>query len=62
MNRNKSEGMWVGSNAENMDEPYNLKWTKQVKNLGIYFNNKTPASEIEKKLVGKDRKNKSNYM
>ena len=56
MNRNKSEGMWVGSNAENMDEPYNLKWTKQVKILGIYFNNETPASEIEKNWSGRIEK------
>ena len=53
MNRNKSEGMWIGTNINSEEKPYNLQWKKQVKILGIYFNNETPASEINDNWDGR---------
>lgn len=37
LNREKTEGMWLGSNAENKNEPLNISWpTKPLRILGIY--------------------------
>ena len=53
MNRAKSEAMWTGSNHNNEDKPYEIKWTKSLKILGVYFENETPASYNEKNWVNR---------
>ena len=56
MNRDKSEAMWLGSNKNNNEELYNIKWKNQVKILGIHFNNRISASEIEDNWLPKIEK------
>ena len=46
MNKNKTEAMWLGSMKNSTDEFCNVQWKTQLKILGIYFKNNTPASEI----------------
>ena len=56
MNRAKSEAMWTGSNHNNEDKPYEIKWTKSLKILGVYFENETPASYNEKNWINRIEK------
>jgi hypothetical protein len=37
VNYNKTEAMWIGSARNNTSKPLDVKWTNQVKVLGIYF-------------------------
>ena len=39
--------MWLGSMKNSQDSPCNIRWTKQVKILGIIFQNDIPASNIQ---------------
>ena len=49
----KSEVMWLGQNKHRDDKPFNLKWVKQTKILGIIFKSDKPANEIEENWLGK---------
>ena len=38
INRNKTEGLWIGKLKHSKDKEENIKWTnKQIKTLGIYY-------------------------
>ena len=38
INRNKTEGLWIGKLKHNKDKEENIKWTnKPIKTLGIYY-------------------------
>ena len=56
MNRLKSKAMWVGSNKNNEEQPFGLKWAKTLKILGIYFDSSTRASNNEKNLSNRIEK------
>jgi exonuclease III len=47
MNKNKTEAMWLGSNRNSDEKPFNLSWKTKLKILGIYFCSTTPASSLE---------------
>jgi hypothetical protein len=39
INRNKTEGLWIGKLKHSKDKEENIKWTnKPIKTLGIYYN------------------------
>ena len=45
INKDKTEGLWIGKWRNRVDKPHNLKWTNDhVKFLGIYVGNKVGAS------------------
>lgn len=49
INKDKTEGLWVGKWRNRVDKPHNLKWTNDhVKFLGIYVGNKVGASGTKK--------------
>ena len=38
INRNKTEGLWIGKLKHSKDKVENIKWTnKPIKTLGIYY-------------------------
>ena len=38
INRNKTEGLWIGKLKHSKDKVENIKWTnKPIKSLGIYY-------------------------
>jgi hypothetical protein len=38
LNINKSKGLWIGSNRNNIEKPLNVDWPKEpIKALGVYF-------------------------
>ena len=38
INRNKTEGLWIGKLKHSKDKEENIKWTnKPIKTLGIYY-------------------------
>ena len=37
VNREKTEGMWLGKFANRIDHPLNIKWVKNTKSLGIHI-------------------------
>ena len=38
INRNKTEGLWIGKLKQSKDKVENIKWTnKPIKSLGIYY-------------------------
>ena len=37
VNKEKCEALWIGSNKDKMDFPLDIRWSKCVKILGIYF-------------------------
>ena len=37
LNKTKTEAMWLGKDKNNVHEPLNIKWVKQVHSLGIFF-------------------------
>jgi hypothetical protein len=38
INRNKTEGLWIGKLRHSKDKVENIKWTnKPIKSLGIYY-------------------------
>ena len=47
MNTLKSQAMWLGRDKYRKDKYHNLKWTLQIKILGIFFRNNTSAQNIE---------------
>ena len=41
INRNKTEGLWIGKLKHSKDKVENISWTnKPIKSLGIYFGHK----------------------
>lgn len=47
INQKKTEAMWLGSDQNRHDKPYNLKWVKQIKILGIHYRSNISAREID---------------
>ena len=38
MNNKKSEAMWIGSEKNNKEKPFNIKWSEEpIKSLGVYY-------------------------
>ena len=37
LNRKKTEGLWIGSSKTFVNTPGGIKWSKEVKALGVYF-------------------------
>ena len=48
INRNKTEAMWVGSEAGNREEYGGIKWGEELKILGVHFSNTISTSLNEK--------------
>lgn len=46
INRNKTEAMWIGSSKNNRTDTEEIKFKRQLKILGIIFQNDTTASNI----------------
>jgi len=47
VNINKSEGMWIGSLKNNVDQPFGIKWPKTpIKALGIYHSYDKIAAKV----------------
>ena len=47
MNKTKTQAMWLGIDKNNNATPFNLKWVKQIKLLGINFQSNLAAAHIE---------------
>ena len=47
MNKNKTEAIWLGRDKNNAHQYHNLKWVKQIKILGIHFNSRVQAQNID---------------
>ena len=52
LNLSKSEAMGIGT-SKRLNFDLGVKWVNEIKVLGIYFNNLTPASENEKNWTSK---------
>ena len=62
LNRNKSNGMWLGANKMSKEKPGDINWVENgqyIKILGIYFCANKEASLIDKNWVGQIDKIKS---
>ena len=62
LNRNKSNGMWLGADITSKEKPGDINWVENgqlVKILGIHFSANKEASLIDKNWVDKIQKIKS---
>lgn len=46
LNKNKSQGLWLGSKRNCKEKPLNVEWpTEPIKALGVYFSYDEKAAE-----------------
>ena len=57
INYSKTKGLWLGKWKGRLDKPIDIEWTSEnVKNLGVYFGNKSPEKHTFQEIMPKIKK------